>query len=103
MSRWSLAWLTPSWLMLLLMDRVYCRRGSASPVIQKPDEKPPRKNSSDIWRSAPAQKGQDPVSERAVRLGATPMPMPNAFEKRYCMFPKRSVCCVVGSDQSDTL
>ena len=65
-----------------------------------PDEKPPRKNSSDIWRSLEAQKGQEPVSERAVRFGAMPTPSVAALLNRYCMLPKSNVCCVVGSDQS---
>jgi hypothetical protein len=44
------------------------------PLIQNPEAKPPRRNSSAIWRSLPAQNGHEPCSERFVRLGETPTP-----------------------------
>src|SRR4249920_1462467 len=91
---------TPSSLMLLLTVSVYLSRGRTSPVMNKPEEKPPRKNSSAIDRSEPAQNGHDPIIDLAVVLGERPTPTVSAFEAMYCKLPKSSVCCVVGRDQS---
>src|ERR1043166_4692406 len=84
--------------MLLLTETLYHSRGTTSPVTQKPEENPPRKNSSDIWRSDAAQYGHEPCSERALRLGAMPTPKLAWGDARYCRLPKSSVCCVVASD-----
>ena len=61
--------------MLLLIVSVYLSRGRTSPVMKKPEEKPPRKNSSAIDRSEPAQYGHDPIIDLAVVLGERPTPM----------------------------
>src|SRR5512146_525197 len=98
MSRVSFAWITPSWLMLLFADSVYTSRGRICPAIHAPDENPPRKNSSAIRRSDPAQYGQEPCIDRAVSVGAIPTARVGAEPTRYCRLPNRSVCCVVGSD-----
>src|SRR4051794_33336666 len=103
MSRESLAAAVPSWLMLVFTEAVYQKRSSGRPVTKKPDEKPPRKKSSAICRSLEPQNGQEPCTERTVRLGVMPTPRVSDGLKRYWRFPKSSVCCVVGSDQREML
>src|SRR3954471_1217788 len=103
MSRESLAAVVPSWLMLVLTEAVYQNLRNGWPGTKKPDETPPRKKSSDICRSLEPQKGQEPCTERAVRLGAIPTPTPIALLNRYWRCPNSRVCCVVGSDQSEML
>src|SRR3954470_7416468 len=99
MSRVSLACVVPSWLRLLLMDSEYTSRGTTSPVMNAPDEKPPRNNSSDICRSDAAQNGHEPCIDRAVSVGRIPTPIARCLFTRYCTLPKISVCCVAPSDQ----
>src|SRR5918993_3686494 len=101
MSRVSLAAVVPSWLMLVFTEAVYQNFWMGCPVTKKPDENPPRKKSSAICRSLEPQKGHEPCTERAVRLGAIPTPMPIAGLNRYCRLPNRRVCWVVGSDHSE--
>src|SRR5215218_1069509 len=103
MSRVSLAAVVPSWLMLVGTEAVYQNLSMGWPVTKNPDENPPRKKSSDICRSLDPQKGQEPCTERAVRLGAIPTPRPMALLNRYWRLPNSKVCCVVGSDQSEML
>src|SRR3954466_1066471 len=103
MSRESLAAVVPSWLMLVLTEAVYQNLLRGCPVTKNPDENPPRKKSSAICRSLDPQNGQEPCTERAVRLGAIPTPSVKAGLNRCCILPNSSVCCVVGSDQSEML
>src|SRR5262249_28977479 len=99
----SFCCVTPSSLMLLFIESVYCSRGMTVPVTNTPDENPPRTNSPAICRSLAAQYGHDPCTERAVRFGKTPTPITAHVAARYCRFPNSIVCCVVGSDQSEML
>ena len=71
--------------------------------MKKPDENPPRMKSSTICRSLEPQNGQEPCTERTVRFGVIPTPSVRPWFTRNIMFPKSSVCCVVGSDQREML
>ena len=58
----------------LLDLRGYGKSTRPMEMAEKPEANPPRRNSSAICRSLPAQNGHEPWSDRLVRFGETPTP-----------------------------